>query len=315
MSSASLSRFAQGPLTGSKLTASVLFIFVLLLVSASLLSCGSNKSSVTSPPIPGIAGAWEFVAASNDNNLVTGIEVALKEGQVLVNGFPQPNGQLSANSTQIAYVSLTGASQPYSASGFGGPCAAAASANNSLGPGTVTAPNASMNFTFTANGIVFNATGTLSGDGQSFSGTYAQSGTTCADSGGTINGNIVPKVAGTFGGKMCTPTNNPNNVSCSSSSLDTVNPASASESSSGTLTLSLTFTAGPDAGANLTLQGPVVGNAFTVTGTFGGNLVTYYGYYEVASNSPTLYMLNSADPCFSDTSTKCTSIKLGPAPQ
>jgi len=314
MSSSALARFIKPrlilpKLIQSKLTAPVALLFV----CASLLSCG-NKSSITASPIPGIAGAWEFVAVSNNNGYVTGIEVALQEGQVLVNGFPQPNGQLSANSTQIDFVSLTNVSQPYNATGFGGPCGATASANNSFGPGTVIAPDAPMNFTFTANGIVFNATGTLSGDGQSFVGTYAQSGTVCADSGGTITGTTVPKLTGTFAGKMCPPTNNTNNVSCSSSSLDTVNPASVSESS-GTLALTLTITAGPDAGANLTLHGPVSGNSYTVTGTFAGQLVTYYGYYEIVGSSPTLYMLNAVDPCFTNTSTACTPIKLGPAPQ
>lgn len=270
--------------------AKILITGASLLVCAALLSC-SSKSSMTTPLVPNVASAWEFIAISNNNGLVTGIEVAMKEGQILVNGIPQPNGQLTANSSQISFVSLASVSQNFNATGFGGPCTNAGS--NNLGPGTVTAPNAPMNFTFTENGIVFNVTGTLSGDGQSFlNGTYTQSGTSCADSGGTITGVIVPKLTGQYSGQICQPTD----TTCSTFP-DTVT-ATASESSSGTLTLTLAFTAGPDAGANFTLQGPVTGNAFSVQGTFQGQLLTYYGYYEQVAKSGnvgSLYLVNATN--------------------
>jgi hypothetical protein len=272
-----------------------------LLVCASVLSCGGgSSSSVSPPPIPGIAGSWEFIAVSNNNSYITGVEVALKEGQVLVDGVSQPNGQISANSTQIAFVSLDSVSQNLNATGFGGPCEAAGSANNSLGPGNITAPNANMTFTFAENGTVFNATGTLSGDGQSFlNGTYTQSGTACADSGGTITGTVVPKLNGMYSGQICQPS--------SSTCTNTPDAATAtlSESSSGTLTLTLAFTGGPDSGANLTLTGPVTGNAFSVSGTFQGQIVTYYGYYELVKNVASVYLVNAtantAQPTYAGT--------------
>src|SRR5579863_216801 len=232
-----------------------------LLLSAGVLSCGS-KSTPPAALIPNVAASWEFVAISNNNGYITGIEVALKEGQVLVNGIPQPNGQLTADSSQIAFVSLASVSQNLNATGFGGPCTSTTTVSNSLGPGIVTAPDAPMTFTFSENGTVFNVTGTLSGDGQSFvSGTYTQSGTGCPDSGGTISGVIVPKLSGMYSGQICQPSS----TSCTSFP-DSVT-ATASESSTGTLTLTLAFTAGPDAGANFTLQGPVTGNSFSLQGT------------------------------------------------
>lgn len=266
---------------------------LVLCLCASVLSCG-GKAPTIAQLIPNEAGPWEFIAISNDNGLVTGIEVAMKEGQVLVNGMPQANGQLTASSSQIAFVSLASVSQNFNATGFGGPCTATTTVSNSLGPGTVTAFGSPMTFTFTENGTVFNVTGTLSGDGQSFlNGTYTQSGTACPDSGGIISGVIVPKVSGMYSGQICQPSS----TSCTNFP-DTVT-ATASESSSGTLTLTLDFTAGPDAGATFTLQGPVTGNAFFVQGTFQGQLLTYYGYYEQVAKSGTnvgsLYLVNATN--------------------
>jgi hypothetical protein len=263
-----------------------------LAASAMLSGCGGHAASITAPPIPNEAGSWEFVAISN-NGPVTGIEVALKEGQVLVGQVEQPDGQISASSTQIAFVSINPNSlNPINVTGFGGACGPISSVN-SLGPGSVTAPNGAMNFTFTENGTVFNVYGALSGDGQSFlNGTYTESGNSCsADTGGTITGAIVPKLSGTYVGPMCPLAD----ASCQSSQdfTDTAT-ASLSESSSGVLTVSLGVT-GTD-NANFTLSGPVTGNAFSVQGTYQGQLLTYYGYFEVHSNVQSLYLVNATNP-------------------
>ena len=263
-----------------------------LVCLATLSSCGGHSASVTAPPIPNVAASWEFVAISN-NGPVTGIEVALKEGQVLVGQLEQPDGQLSASSTQIAFVDINPNSlTPINITGFGGPCGPISS-SNSLGPGSVTAPNAAMNFTFTENGTVFNVYGTLSGDGQSFlNGTYTESGSSCsADTGGTITGTIVPKLSGTYVGPLCPLAS----TSCQNSQDFTDSAtASLSESSGGVLTLSLTVT-GTD-NANFTMTGPVSGNAFSVQGTYQGQLLTYYGYFEVHSNVQSLYLVNATNP-------------------
>lgn len=266
----------------------VLALSASLVFSASLLSCGGKSSMATQPPLPNIAGAWEFLLISNNNGYITGMEVALKEGQVLVNGVAQPNGQFSANGTQIAFVDLSTVSQDYNATGFGGPCGASDSTANSLGPATVTALGTPVNFSFTENDTVFNVTGTISGDGESFQGSYSQAGTSCPDSGGIITGQTVSKLSGMFGGKICQPSS----ASCSTFT-DTVT-ATLNESSSGSLTVTLGFTGGPDAGTNFTLQGPATGNAFTVQGTFQGQLLTYYGYYEqVAKTGASVYLVNA----------------------
>jgi hypothetical protein len=257
----------------------------------SLLSCSGNKASLTPPTVPNIAGAWEFVAISS-NGPVTGIEVALTEGQTLVNAVDVPDGQIAASSTQIAYVSINpNSTNPINITGFGGPCGPVTSVNG-LGPGSVTAPNAQMTFTFTENGTVFNVYGTLSGDGQSMlNGTYTQSGNTCAaDPGGTITGMVVPKLTGTYIGPLC-----PLSASSCADPADFTDNATATLSESGgTLSLSLVLS-GTD-NAALSLSGPVTGNAFSVQGTFQGQLLNYYGYYEVHSNVQSLYIVNASNP-------------------
>lgn len=260
---------------------------------ALLLSCSGHPSSITSPPPPNVAGAWEFVAASNDGP-VTGIEVALKEGQVLVNQLEQPDGQITASSSQISYVSINPSSLlPINITGFGGSCTPISSVN-SLGPGSVTTLGGTMTFTYVENGTVFNVVGTLSGDGQSMlNGTYVQSGNTCAtDTGGTITGMIVPKLTGNYLGQMCAL----GNSSCQDVQQDFTDAANAtiSESSSGALTLNLALT-GTD-NANLTLNGTVTGNAFSAQGTYNGQLLTFDGYYEIYANVPSLYLVNATNP-------------------
>jgi len=255
-------------------------------------------------PIPNIAGPWQFITVSNDGT-VTAINVALKEGQVLVGQLQQPDGQISASSTQITFVNLNPANAQ--ATGFGGGCQAAPVPANGLGPGSMTAFSAPINFTFTENGNVFSATATLAGDGQSIlQGTYSpQNGNVCTDPGGTITGNVLSALTGIFSGKMC-----PLSATAGSCQMSDTANATLSENSSGTLTLELSFTAGPDAGTNFTMTGPVTGNAFLVQGTFQGNLISYYGYSEQLSAASSLYFVNAADPCIGNPIVTCSEIGL-----
>ena len=261
----------------------------LILLCGILLSCGGNKSSITAPPIPNIAGPWEFIAISSSGT-ETGIEVALQEGQVLVNGLKQPDGQINASSTQIAFVNIDTSSQNLNITGFGGNCPPTSTPTNGLGPGTVSALGAPIAFTVTENGNVFNVTGTLSGDGKSIlNGAYtSQAGSSCADN-GAITGGVVPKLSGSYAGQLTLP----------DGTIDTAT-ATLSENSSATLNLSLVVT-GTD-NTTLTLTGPVTGNAFSVTGTFQGQTVSYYGYYELIYDStlqinvPSIYFVNATNP-------------------
>ena len=289
--------------------------FTALILFAVLISCGGGKSSSSSmpaAPTPNVAGAWEFIAVS-DNGSVTGVEVALNEAQVLVNGLEQPNGQITANGNQIAFVNLQSVGQVFSATGFGGLCTAATTTPTySLGPGAVTAIDAPFNFSFTENGAVFNVTGTLGGDGQSLvNGAYTpQSTSPCTnaagavtDPGGTITGTVVAKLLSVpYSGKMCPVANSvadpAQNCAAQSDFTDTVT-ATVSESSSAKLTLNLVIT-NASGSTNFTMTGVVTGNAFTASGTYallgGSALVTYYGYYEVVGGTPTLYFVNASDP-------------------
>lgn len=171
-------------------------MFALLISLAITVSCAGNSKSITTPPTPNIAGPWEFVAISQTSagiGVVTGIEVALSEGQVLENGLNLPDGNITANSNQISFVSL--APNSLNITEFGGPCQSTPGDSNLSG--SITSSSA-VQFTFSENGNVFKVTGTLSGDGKSLlNGTYTpdtSSGTInpcTADSGGTITGNMV----------------------------------------------------------------------------------------------------------------------------
>ena len=279
----------------------------LILLSAFLISCGSSK--VTLPPqiAPNIAGEWEFVAMSQ-NGETTGIEVSLAEGQVLNGDLMVPSGQVSASSAQIAFVSLapvltTNVPGNMNITGFGGSCDAIATTANSLGPGVVTGVGQPVTLTFTANGSIFNVTGSLSGDGKSvLNGTYtAQSGNTCSDPGGTITGSVVSINTGTYTGHLCPLADT---TSCSSKS-DSVSGGVTVKSGQITLDLNLT---GTDS-TTFTLAGPVTGYAFSVQGTYQGQVQTYYGYFELAGSSgtPSLYLVNAADDCFSNSSASCST--------
>ena len=94
-------------------------LFLLVTLAIALISC-SGGSSVPAQPIPGVSGWWEFIAASSTNpGYSTGIEVALKEGQVFVNGNYSENGQISASAQQINFIGFT----PSGSIVFGGNCA------------------------------------------------------------------------------------------------------------------------------------------------------------------------------------------------
>lgn len=268
-----------------------LILLVLLAISAVLVNCGGHSSSPGTTPPPNISGAWEFIANSSDG-AVTGIEVALAEGTVLVNALPQPNGQITASGNQISFVSLNPST--LNISSFGGNCLPATTANSLSG--TITAIDAPIQFTFTENGNVFNVSGTLSGTGNILlNGTYtAQTGNTCTDPGGTISGSVVSKLLGTYTGRMCPPSAD----SCSSSQdfTDSVT-ATVTQNSGGVVTCSLALTGTNQ--ASFTLSGPAAGNAVFLQGTFEGNNLTYYGYFEAIGPTqnavPSLYLVNATN--------------------
>jgi hypothetical protein len=256
-------------------------LVALLLLSAALMNCAGNGSHIPPQPIPNIAGSWEFIAYSNTpGSKATGIEVALQEGQTLLNGIYTPSGQLSASSAQIAFVTLNPTTGNIVS--FGGQCLPTATPSNSLTEGSVSAFNAPFTFTYTENGNIFEVTGTLAGDGQSLlSGTYASpNGSPCIDS-GTITGMVVPKLSGTFVGNLTLPDGTADSTT-----------ATLSESS-GNLAVNIVAT-GTD-NTSFTLTGPVTGNSFSVQGTFQGQTVQYYGYNEVVKNVQSIYFVNATD--------------------
>jgi hypothetical protein len=281
-----------------------------------LVSC-SGRSSNAPVPLPNVSGSWEFIAASTNNpGYSTNIEVALKEGQVFVNGNDQENGQISASGQQINFVGFT----PAGAIAFGGNCAAATSNPGNNLSGSVSGVGGSMNFTYTENGNVFNVTAILDASSQAIdSGTYTEQAAPAGQSNGACNGNtdptiidtgsvigkIVPKLSGNYTGQICQPLD----TLCA----NTPDTATATLSQSGTtLTVNLLLTGADN--ASFTLTGPVTGNAFSVQGTFQGTSLTYDGYYELtydaatnANDIPTLYLVNatisSTEPTYAGTLT------------
>jgi hypothetical protein len=281
----------------------------LVALAIALISC-SGRSSIAPGPIPNISGPWEFIAASsNSPGSSTGIEVALQEGQIFAGGIYAETGQISASGLQINFVGISPGAHQTSPPNivFGGNCAPD-SAGNSLS-GSVSGVGGNMNFTFAENGSVYDVTAILDASGQSIdSGTYTlQSGPGCGgDTGGTITrGQIVPKLAGTYTGKLCEPLDS----ACSNGAQDGAT-VTLSESS-GNLTANMILTGADN--TSFSLQGPVTGNAFFVQGTFEGQSVNYYGYYELTYDSSdntydiqTLYLVNatnSAEPTHAGTLT------------
>jgi hypothetical protein len=275
-------------------------LFPLVALAFALVSC-SGSSSIPPGPLPNISGSWEFIAASSTNpGYSTGIEVALKEGQIFVDGNYAENGQISASGQQISFVGFTPGSGQNSPPNivFGGNCAAAGDVTGNSLSGSISGVGGSLNFTYTENGSAYNVTAILDASGQSIdSGTYTlQSGTGCGgDTGGTITrGQIVPKLSGTYIGPICQPLDS----SCINNAQDT---ATATLSQSGTtLTVNLLLSGADN--ASFTLTGPVTANAFSVQGTFQGQTVAYYGYYELtydssdnAYDTQTLYLVNATN--------------------
>lgn len=263
---------------------------ILAVFSLTLVACSNHNATTATPPpglFPSIAGAWEFIATSNQNtSSATGIEVALKEGQVLAAGVEEPNGQVSASgTTQIGFVGLNLAT---GAVVFGGNCVASGDGSSSLS-GTVSAADGTLSFTYLENGNVFNVSGSLSSDGKSFNGTYTSAaGSACSDS-GTITGSAVAKLTGMYTGQLLLPDGTTDSVT-----------ATLGESSANVLNLNL-LVSGSD-NVTFSLSGPVVGNTFLIQGTFESQSVSYEGYsLQVLDPTtqitvPTLYIVNTTNP-------------------
>jgi|HubBroStandDraft_1064217.scaffolds.fasta_scaffold00014_61 hypothetical protein len=295
-------------------------IFPLVALAVALISC-SGRSSIPAAPMPNIAGSWEFIAASTTNpGYSTGIEVALKEGQIFVDGNYAETGQISASGQEISFVGFTAGALPTSPPNivFGGNCTPATNNPGSDLTGSISGVGGTMNFTYTENGNVFDVTAILDASGSSLdSGTYTelaapagQSNGTCNDNAtvldtGTITGKTTSKLSGTYTGQICQPLD----PSCINGAEDT---ATATLSQSGTtLTVNLLLTGADN--TSFTVTGPVTGNSFLALGTFQGTAVAYYGYYELTYDSidnaydiQTLYLANatnSAQPTYTGTLT------------
>jgi hypothetical protein len=132
------------------------------------VSC-SGRSSIPPGPIPDVSGFWALVASSSTNpGYSTDIEVALKEGQVFVNGRYSWNGQLSASGQQISFVGFTLGAAPNNSPTmtFDGNCTAATTNPGNSLTGSVSGVGGSMNFAYTENGNVFNVTAVVDASGQ-----------------------------------------------------------------------------------------------------------------------------------------------------
>jgi hypothetical protein len=270
---------------------------VILALAAVLVSCSTSKPSTTGvPAIPNVAGTWEFLAVSNNGAATTGIEVALQEGQVLVDGLEQPSGNVSAAGiNQLTFVCIDTTTGDLIS--FGGNCIGSSGTCSTVGAnnltGTVAAIGGSFIFTYTENGNAFTVTGMLGSDGQSFvNGTYTeQTGSGCSDS-GTVTGLLVPKLTGTYTGQMTLPDGTADSVTATLSQ------------SSGALTVNIVATGAENTSFSLT--GPLTGHAFAAQGQFDAQPVTYNGYYQLTKGVPSLYFVNAtniASPAYAGTLT------------
>jgi hypothetical protein len=274
------------------------FHFVLMAFAAlGLSSCGGGRGY--QPTLyPSMAGQWEFVAASTQTpGIQTNVETNLQQPQTLVNGVYQPTNTLSAaGSQQITFLGVAAAAPNQVPNiTFVGNCPG--SGANSI-TGTIDA-NYNVSLSYSQNGNVFNANGTLSSDHKSILGTYtSQAGSACNDS-GTFIGTSATKLGGMYTGALCPP----GASSCQFPQEATDNATATVSQSGSTVTVNMVLT-GQD-NTSFSLTGPVTGNAFSVQGTFsiGGQpqTVTYDGYYELtfdcvtqAVDLPSLYLVNTA---------------------
>jgi hypothetical protein len=255
-----------------------------------LTNCGGGGSGYTPAVIPGIAGQWEFLASSTMNvGLQTYIETNLQEGQQLVAGMSVPNGQVSASgSQQIAILTVDSAGNVK----FSGSCAG--TGLNDV-TGTVDS-NYDVLLTYNENGNAFNVKATLSSDHKTILGTYtSQSGSGCTDR-GTFTGTALAKLGGMYTGVMCPPTS----TSCQYPETATDNATTLLSQSGSSLKMSFTVTGTDNTG--FSVNGPVVGNSFSVVGTFQGQSITYDGYYELTYDCltqqidlPSIYLVSEAN--------------------
>ena len=267
---------------------------VLLVLSVALVACSGSKSPTGVAATPNVAGTWEFLAVSDNGGGTTGIEVALQEGTVLVNGMNQPSGNVSAAGiNQISFVCINSSTGDLTS--FGGNCIGESGVCTTVGAnnlsGTAMSVGGPFTFTYSENGNQFAVTGTLGSDSQSFvNGTYTeQTGSGCTDT-GSVTGLLVPKLTGVYTGTMTLP--------------DSTTPTVTATFTESSGNLSVGIVAG--ANVNFSMTGPVTGNAFTVQGQFNGQSVTYNGYREVTHNLPSIYFVNAtniADPAYAGTLT------------
>lgn len=275
---------------------SALSLVLSFVLSFVLMSCSGGKPVTGTPAIPNVAGTWEFLAVSDNGGGTTGIEVALQEGKILVDGMNEPSGNVSATGlNQITFVCINSTTSDIMS--FGGNCigqSGVCSTNgvNSLS-GTAMATGGPFTFTYTENGNVFTVTGMLGSDGQSLvNGTYAeQTGGSCSDS-GSVTGLVVAPPTGIYTGQMTLPDGTADSVTATLSA------------SSGNLTVAMVGTGAEN--TSFSLSGPVTGHAFALQGQFNGQPVSYNGYYEVTHNLPSVYFVNStnsANPAYAGTLT------------
>jgi hypothetical protein len=82
---------------------------------------------------------------------------------------------------------------------------------------------------------------------------------------------------------------------------------------SGTLTLSLALSGVNN--ATFSLTGPEIGNSFSAQGTFQGQGVTYFGYFEqtidvsAGGEVQSVYLVNADDDCLTNSNTTSTVLQ------
>jgi hypothetical protein len=90
-----------------------------LIPSAGAVRAASRRRA--NAATPSVAGTGEFLAVSDNGGGTTGIEVALQEGTVLVDGMNEPSGNVSATGVnQITFVCIN--SNTGDIISFGGNC-------------------------------------------------------------------------------------------------------------------------------------------------------------------------------------------------
>jgi hypothetical protein len=186
-------------------------------------------------------------------------------GLLIEANLAQTGNQISAPSNGLFLIGFVNTVSQHQFFYGGSNCAPTGAGQNDL---TATVNGALISVTFHENGNLFTATGTISTDGKTITGTY-QGTAGCADS-GTFTATAQTGMGGTRSGTLLFP--GPGGTVLT----DTVTGTLSTELSPPTDGIVMfTGTTSGSHNGSISLAGHIIGNTVNATGTYAGNTMTF----------------------------------------